>query len=174
MVRRRTLQTVRWNRLAGLRLGNPMDRETILRDLEGLALGDALARILSALDAETGTVHRLGGDGVLRLESYAGTIPERLLSVIARIPVGKGMAGLTAERCEPVQICNLQTDASSDARPGARSTGMRGSLCVPMMDDDRLVGVLGVAVGREREFTETESGWLMRAGTILGRAFAPL
>ncbi len=151
-----------------------MDREVILQELEGRPLREALARILSALEAEAGTVHRLDGDGVLHLETHAGAIPDQLLPVITRIPVGKGMAGLAAARREPVRICNLQTGASSDARPGAQSTGMRGSLCVPMMDNDRLVGALGVAVAREREFTDDEAGWLMRAGTILGKAFALL
>ncbi len=150
-----------------------MAAEEALHDLNGRALGDALARILSALDAQTGTVHRLCGDGLLHLETQAGAIPDQLLPVIARIPVGKGMAGLAAERGEPVQICNLQTDASGDVRPGARSTGMRGSICVPMKDNGRLVGVLGVAVAWEREFTDAEAGWLTRAGTILAKAFAP-
>ena len=140
-----------------------------LRELDTLALDDALARILSELDAETGTVHRLQADGLLHLEQYAGGIPPGLLPVIRRIPVGKGMAGLAAERGEPVQVCNLQTDASGDARPGARATGMRGSICVPMQRRGQTVGVLGVAVAREREFDAVETAWLARAGAALAR-----
>ena len=141
-----------------------------LRELDGLELADALTRVLGVLDAETGTVHRLRADGLLCLEEFSGGIPPGLLPVIRRIPVGKGMAGLAAERGEPVQICNLQTDASGDARPGARATGMRGSICVPMRRRGRTVGVLGVAVAREREFDADETAWLAKAGAVLARA----
>lgn len=148
-----------------------MAADAKMRALAGLALGEALDRVLAAVQAETGTIHRMGPDGLLHLEAHAGGIPERLLPVIGRIPVGKGMAGLAAERGEPVQICNLQTDSSGNARPGARSTGMRGSICVPMKDGDRLVGVLGVAVAREREYTDAEAAWLSEAGSILAKAW---
>lgn len=148
-----------------------MAADAKMRALAGLAPGEALDRVLAAVQAETGTIHRMGPDGLLHLEAHAGGIPERLLPVIGRIPVGKGMAGLAAERGEPVQICNLQTDSSGNARPGARSTGMRGSICVPMKDGDRLVGVLGVAVAREREYTDAEAAWLSEAGSILAKAW---
>ena len=144
---------------------------SVFKELSGLRAGAALARILGEISAETGTVHRLGSDGLLHLEEYAGSIPEHLLPVIRRIPVGKGMAGLAAERGQPVQMCNLQTDASGDARPQARSTGMRGSICVPMKREGQLVGVLGVAVAREREFTDAETAWLAEAGALLAREF---
>ena len=138
-----------------------------LRELAGSDLGAALRRILRKLDAETGTVHSLRSDGLLHLEEHAGAIPGQLLPVIRRIPVGKGMAGLAAQRGEPVQVCNLQTDSTGDARPGARATGMRGSICVPMWSGRDLVGVLGVAVSGEREFSAEESGWLSQAGAAL-------
>ena len=144
-----------------------MPDRTALQELGSLPPQQALSRILAVLEAETGTVHRLHADGLLHLEQYAGGIPDALLPVIQRIPVGKGMAGLAAERAEPVQVCNLQSDASGTARPGARSTGMRGSICVPMMKGGQLVGVLGVAVERERDFSDSEAAWLLKAGTIL-------
>ena len=148
-----------------------MPEISVFQELGGLRIGPALAKILGEIRAETGTVHRLGQDGLLHLEEYAGSIPENLLPVIRRIPIGKGMAGLAAERGEPVQTCNLQTDKSGDARPQARSTGMRGSICVPMARNGELVGVLGVAVAHEREFSDAEAGWLAEAGAILAREF---
>ena len=140
-----------------------------IRDLRRLSIQDALGRILKGLGAETGTVHRLGADGQLHLEVYEGGIPANLLPVITRIPIGKGMAGAAAQRLEPVQTCDLQVDSSGDIRPGARVTGMRGSLCVPMMNGGRLAGVLGVAVRGERQFSDAEIAWLLRAGEILAR-----
>ncbi len=122
---------------------------------------------MTAAGCETGTVHRLSSDGALELEAHAGPVPPGLLAVIRSIPVGKGLAGLAAERGEPVRICNLQTDDSGAARPGARSTGMRGSICVPMTAAGRTVGVLGVASAREREFGEAEAAWLCEAAAAL-------
>lgn len=147
-----------------------MVETSILRELARLPVAEALQRILAAMKAETGTLHVIGPDGLLHLVRHAGAIPDKLLPVIQRIPIGKGMAGLAAEREEPVQICNLQTDSTGDARPGARATGMRGSICVPMKDNGRLVGVLGVAVAREREFSAAEADWLSQAGKILASA----
>ena len=151
-----------------------MAENSTLGQLAGLPVADALDRILATMDAETGTVHLLGSDGLLHLERHAGGIPEHLLPVIRRIPVGKGMAGLAAERDEPVQVCNLQTDSSGVARPGARSTGMRGSICVPMKDEGCLVGVLGVAVAHEREYSAAEADWLSEAGAVLASALKHL
>ena len=144
--------------------------ETTFLDQLGASRTDAtraLELILDSLGCETGTIHRLGDDGMLHLEAWAGQIPEQLLPVIRTIPVGKGIAGLAVERCEPVDLCNLQTDQSGDARPGAKQTGARGSLCVPMMRDGEAVGALGVATASERRFTESETQTLLEAGRIL-------
>ena len=123
--------------------------------------------MLAELDADTGTIHLVGDDGLLHLKAHAGGIPGHLLPLIQRIPVGKGIAGLAVERQEPVDMCNLQTDTSGDARPGAKATGVKGSICVPMMKHGRAVGALGVATSREREFTPEETARLMEVGEVL-------
>lgn len=127
----------------------------------------ALAAALEHLSAETGTIHRLGEDGMLHLEAHAGGIPDHLLPVIRTIPVGKGIAGLTVQNNEPVDLCNLQTDASGQARPGAKATGARGSICVPMRRGGKAVGALGVAVAEERAFSDEEIADLLAAAEIL-------
>jgi putative methionine-R-sulfoxide reductase with GAF domain len=96
-------------------------------------------------------------------------IPDELLPRIQKIPVGKGMAGLAAERRQPVQVCNLQTDASGAARPGAKETGMEGCIAVPILADDQVVGVLGVAKPTAYEFNETEIAHLMEIGGAIGK-----
>lgn len=127
----------------------------------------ALTAALERLSAQTGTIHRLGDDGMLHLEAHAGGIPDHLLPVIQTIPVGKGIAGLTVQQNEPVDLCNLQTDDSGKARPGAKATGARGSICVPMRRGGKPVGALGVAVDQERAFTEEEIAELLAAAEIL-------
>ena len=88
---------------------------------------------------------------------------------IESIPIGKGMAGLAAERREPVQLCNLQTDTSGQAKPAARKTGMEGSIALPILVGDELRGVLGVAKPIEYDFTTDEKDLLMRIGTLIGQ-----
>jgi GAF domain-containing protein len=77
------------------------------------------------------------------------------------------MAGLAVERRQPVDACNIQTDVSGDVRPGARATGLQGSIVVPMLRGDMAVGALGVANRRERTFTPEETAFLMDVGRVL-------
>jgi L-methionine (R)-S-oxide reductase len=127
----------------------------------------ALTLTLAELDADTGTLHGLGPDGLLHLEAWAGAIPEPLLEIIRTIPVGKGIAGLAVERKQPVDLCNLQTDDSGQARPRAKETGVKGSICVPLLNGEEAVGALGVATIREREFSREETDLLLSVGRIL-------
>lgn len=127
------------------------------------AVGQYLNDVLTEFECVSGTIHRAGQDG-LELVAHEG-IPEPVLDRIQHIPVGKGMAGIAAEREEPVQVCNLQTDDSGVAEAGARETGMQGSIAAPIFGaDGELVGVLGVAKAQAYEFTDAECELLLRAG----------
>lgn len=128
-----------------------------------------LQATLERFGAETGTIHVLETDGLLHLRAVAGSLPAPVLEAIRVIPVGKGIAGLAVERQEPVNLCNLQTDSSGAARPAARSTGVQGSICVPMMIDGKAVGALGIGTYRERTFTEEEIALLLEAGREIGK-----
>lgn len=127
----------------------------------------ALNLTLSHFNADTGTLHELGADGLLHLKAWAGAIPDELLPVIQTIPVGKGIAGLAVERKEPVNLCNLQTDHSGAARPRARETGVKGSICVPIMAGGEAVGALGIATREEREFKDQEIALLTEVARVL-------
>lgn len=128
----------------------------------------ALALVLTHFRAASGTLHRLR-DGVLALSAHSPGIPPQVLEVIRSVPIGKGMAGLAAERRAPVTACNLQTDASGDVRPGARATGLKGSLVVPLLADGEVRGTLGIGNLEEREFTPAETELLLAAGQVLAR-----
>ena len=81
------------------------------------------------------------------------------------VPIGRGMAELAAERREPVHVCNLQTDDSGVAEPGARKTMMEGSIAAPIIGaNDTLEGVIGIAKPEPYEFTPAERDRLMHAG----------
>lgn len=128
---------------------------------------DAVLHVaLAHFGCQTGTVHVLK-DGELKLAAHAN-IPAPLLPVIDTVPIGKGIAGLAAERCAPVSLCNLQTDTSGQARPGAKTTGMEGSIAVPMLVDGELCGVLGVAKNTAHDWTDEEKAELMEIAAQLG------
>jgi len=136
----------------------------------GIEWNDALARVLTEFAADSGTIHLLGDDGVLHLRAASAGIPQIVLETIKDVPVGKGMAGLAVERRQPVNACNIQTDASGDVRPGARATGLQGSIVVPMLRGDDAIGALGVANRGERTFTDAETERLLDVGRVLARA----
>jgi len=133
---------------------------------ERASLEVALAHVLAHFEAESGTIHGLV-ERELHLRAHSRGIPPPVLEVIRVVPVGKGMAGLAVERRAPVTACNLQTDTSGDVRPGARATGLRGSIVVPILDADEPVGALGIANREERVFSPREVDLLLSTGRVL-------
>jgi GAF domain-containing protein len=55
-----------------------------------------------------------------------------------------------------VTICNLQTDTSGAAKPGAKQTGVGGALCVPIRDGGDVIGTFGIGTRREHEYSAKE------------------
>jgi putative methionine-R-sulfoxide reductase with GAF domain len=115
----------------------------------------------SSFDCLTGTLHRLDPeDQLLKLVAHRG-IPPQLMPIIQTIPIGKGIAGVAAERREPMEMCNLQTDTSGVAKPGAKQTQVQGTLAVPVLAGERLCGTLGIGKVVPYEFSEEEKARLM-------------
>lgn len=152
----------------------PAELDELLRRLRSARggvdpFGYALKLVLAHFAAESGTVHALGADGLLHLRAHSEGMPPPVLEIIRTIPVGKGMAGLAAERRAPVTACNLQTDTSGDVRPGARATGLQGSIVVPLLRDDASIGTLGIANREERTFAPAEVDALLTVAGELAR-----
>lgn len=134
-----------------------------------LPLSDLLAQTIAEFGCTTGTLHRLDpADQHLKLVAHQG-IPAALMPIIQSIPIGKGIAGVAAERREPVEMCNLQTDTSGVAKPGAKQTQVQGSLAVPVLDGDRLCGTLGIGKLEAYDFTPAEKERLL----AIARDIAP-
>ncbi|MDO1446400.1 GAF domain-containing protein [Rhodocytophaga aerolata] len=130
-----------------------------------------LTEMLQVYDCTTGTIHLSTPEqDILHLKAYKG-IPEFLLPKMSVIPVGKGMAGIAAQRREVVQMCNLQTDESGVARPSAKETKVEGSMAAPMLLNDKLYGTLGVAKPVPYEFTQEEIDTLMQIGQRIAQQF---
>lgn len=125
---------------------------------------------IRAFGCQAGTVHWLDAqDGMLKLAAHRN-LPPPIVQIVATVPVGKGIAGLAAQNREPVSLCNLQTDTSGQARPAAKTTGMEGSIAVPMLVAGELHGVLGVAMAAAHEWTDAEKSLLLAIAAKLGEA----
>jgi putative methionine-R-sulfoxide reductase with GAF domain len=126
-------------------------------DLEG---------IIGRFGADTGTIHLIE-DGVLILKAHVG-IPPQIVQIVATVLIGKGMAGLAAERNEPVSTCNIQADRSGDVQPGAKQTGVSGAVVVPIRDGNgRVVGTLGIGVRQPHEYSGAETARLLEEAALL-------
>lgn len=134
---------------------------------------ELLAATITEFGCTTGTLHRLDpADQHLKLVAYQG-IPAALMPIIQSIPLGKGIAGVAAERREAVEMCNLQTDSSGVAKPGAKQTQVQGSLAVPVLDGHRLCGTLGIGKLEAYEFTIDEKEKLLRIARELAPRLLP-
>lgn len=149
-----------------------MSKDNVQRDtvLNGLLKKDTtnwqevLSTIISTFDCTTGTIHFLDEkSGLLKVRAHQG-IPPFLIPKLSEIPIGKGMAGIAAERREPVEMCNLQTDDSGVARPAAKETKVEGSIAVPMLLNGKLYGTLGIAKPVPYDFTSEEVNDLLSLG----------
>ena len=139
---------------------NQVDLEKILRDT------------LAKLNSETGTIHKLHAPTqLLRLVVQVG-LPPQLLNMVSIIPVGKGIAGECAQKNRPVTLCNLQTDTSGVAQPGAKQSGVGGAVCVPIRNGDKIIGTFGIGTAREHEYSAAEINSLQDVANTLAAQLA--
>jgi L-methionine (R)-S-oxide reductase len=125
-----------------------------------------LEAIIGRFGADTGTIHLLE-NGVLMLKAHAG-VPDTVVRIVERVPIGKGMAGLAAERNEPVSTCNIQSDNSGDVNAGAKQTDVGGAIVVPIRNGlGDAVGALGIGVHREHTYSAIEVSQLLEEAARL-------
>ncbi|MBK7874267.1 MAG: GAF domain-containing protein [Planctomycetes bacterium] len=125
-----------------------------------------LEAFLRAHGGIAGSVHRRQEDDLLLTASQH--LPPPVVAVVARVPKGKGMAGLAFERKAPVQTCNLKTDATGDVRPGAKAVDAQAAVALPVLDERGEVrAIVGIAWKGERELPEPELAALRQAARAL-------
>src|SRR5262249_46727628 len=125
-----------------------------------------LEEIIRQFNADTGSIHLIE-DGVLVLKAHVG-LPPRIVEIVSLVPIGKGMAGLAAQRNEPVSTCNIQTDTTGDVQPGAKATGVNGAVVVPIRDSHgRPRGTLGIGVYRDYQYSDDETARLLQLAAQL-------
>jgi hypothetical protein len=114
-----------------------------------------------------GTVHMVTSPDELSLAA-AVRIPEPVKQIVARVPRGKGMAGLALERDEPISTCNIKTDATGQVRPGARAVDARAGVALPVHDAaGKVRAVVGVAFTDEKALSESELAALAQSAASL-------
>jgi GAF domain-containing protein len=136
-------------------------------------LESVLQAVLKQFSCETGTIHRLDAQAqLLHLVAQVG-LPPQMLDIVKTIPVGKGIAGQVVAENRPVTICNLQTDTSGVAKPGAKQTGVGGALCVPIRRGGNMIGTFGIGTQREHEFSAAETNALIDIANVVGKQLKP-
>ena len=137
--------------------------------LKGGGDRDALAQTvlnatLQRFDSETGTIHWLDKEKqLLRLAAQVG-LPKIALDAVRTITVGKGIAGQTVARGEPVKIHNPQAAASGTAQAG----GIGGMVCVPLRFEGKIIGAFGIGTARPHDYTPAETRALEDVGRLIG------
>ena len=112
-----------------------------------------LRELLGRHGAVAGTVHVVRGDA---LEiAAAHNIPPKVQEVTAKIPLGKGMAGLAWQHDKPISTCNLQEDATGAVKPGAKAVDGKAAVALPVHEPSGVVrAVVGLAWADERDLPD--------------------
>ncbi len=119
------------------------------------ATNEWLRALLGRHKAVAGTVHVVRGD----MLTIAGAIniPPKVQEVTAKIPIGKGMAGLAWQHDKPIQTCNLKDDNTGAVKPGAKAVDAKAAVAMPIHDGSGTVrAVVGLAWMHDHELTKAE------------------
>ena len=118
---------------------------------------DAIAeRAMTLCDARIGSVARFDGE-LVHLVAFQGVSRQDAYAMLDAFPLKPGRGALHA-RCvlegAPVQIADVLADPEYELKEAASRTGLRSNLAVPMLQDGRVIGSIGV--GREQPGTFPE------------------
>ncbi|MDX9709563.1 MAG: ATP-binding protein [Trichloromonas sp.] len=138
------------------------------RDAERM-LDAALGRVLETFSADGGGIFLLRHQGrELHLLVHRG-IEEPALSDMGRMVVGQGLAGRVAASGMPRSSPDLRRDSRVNLE-SVRQAGWRGYQAVPLVSDQRTVGVLFFFTLEKRIFRREEVRLLLAIGKQLGGA----
>ena len=125
---------------------------------------DWLAEFLRAHGGVAGTVHRVVAADLMELDA-AVNIPPPVQAATAKIPVGKGMAGIAMAEDRPVSTCNLKEDQSGAVKPGAKAVGAGAAVAFPIHDaGGKVRAVIGIAWQAARDISDDELRAIQKAG----------
>ena len=107
-------------------------------------LQSIMQRAIELLKAESGSLFLIDEQtNELVFQVVVGPAGEKLLNT--RLPPGTGIAGVTAREGKPVIVNNAKADPRHYAQVDTATTlTTRSLLCVPLIDKDRVIGVLEI------------------------------
>jgi len=128
-------------------------------------------RLVENFDAKIGVVYTLdAGTGMLKLRCHCG-IPKEHAEKLRFFPVGKDLPGKVAASRKPLQGFHLNdANDSSTSTPSNPSPSSKfspefdifttGTIFVPMLHDNTLLGVLGIGKSFHHEYAPDEIAFL--------------
>jgi diguanylate cyclase (GGDEF)-like protein/PAS domain S-box-containing protein len=111
-----------------------------------------LQRLVVTMDADTARIRLVSDDGEMLLVGASTGVPDDEDDV--PVPIGVGFAGTIAATREPAILRDAVHDPSGNASGPTR--GLRSLAGVPLLEHDRLVGVLHVGSRREGRFDDND------------------
>ena len=123
-------------------------------------LPELLLRVRETLDVDTVAVLLLD-EATNELVARAALGIEEEVEHGVRIPLGRGFAGRVAAERRPVSVPDI--DKTEIWNPILRQKGIRSMLGVPLIVEQRMLGIMHVGSLTPREFSQAETGLLERA-----------
>ena len=123
-------------------------------------LRELLLRVTEILGTDTAAILLVDDAGTMLHARAAKGIEEEVERGV-QIPVGKGFAGRIAAERRPIVIADV--DHADILNPILREKGIRCLLGVPLLAEDRVLGVLHVGSLTPRRFTADERDLLQLA-----------
>ena len=137
--------------------------DTSLTDLDvDDLLGELLNRVRTILDADTSAVLLREPDAEVLIARAARGLEAEVREGVL-IPIGRGFAGAIAATRRPVVLDHV--DSTTVANPILWEKGIQTMLGVPLLHNDKLIGVLHVGRLDQRLFTEHDTTLLQVAAT---------
>jgi GAF domain-containing protein/anti-sigma regulatory factor (Ser/Thr protein kinase) len=136
--------------------------------LEDEVLERMVARVRDVLEVDTAALFVTDEATQTLVARAAEGADDEQVERDVEIPIGRGFAGRVAELREPLVI--EDAEGFDVVSPLLRERGVRSLMGVPLIVEDRLLGVLFVATLTPRSFSERDRALLDLAGTRLAVA----
>ena len=133
-------------------------------------MGTIVDRATAASQAEVCSLYLMDRDGTgVTLAATNGLDPEKV--GVARLPLGVGITGSVAESRQPVASPNVHDDPRFHWIRGVDKARYTSMCSVPLIWNQKVVGVLNVQTVRQREFSKQDVSFLealagLLAGTV--------
>jgi GAF domain-containing protein/anti-sigma regulatory factor (Ser/Thr protein kinase) len=135
--------------------------------LDEEVLPGILERVREIMGTDTAAILLLSPEGDELVARGALGLEEEVERGV-RVPVGRGFAGRIAEQRAPVVLDDVEH--ADVVNPLLREKGLKSLLGVPLMVDERVIGVMHVGCLEPRTFLPREIDLLARAGGQIGLA----